>query len=75
VWLALPCCVAPRWSIIWLATAPLLLYFDTGQGRFLYPCLIYLPAAALAITDWRRSAAHAMHSPPKGVADVGHHAR
>lgn len=75
VWLALPCCVVARGSIIWLATAPLLLYFDPSQGRFLFPSLIYLPAAALAVTEWRRSTRLAPPVPPKGVADVGHHAR
>ena len=69
-WLALPCCIAPRWSLIWLAAAPLLLYFDPDQGYFAWPSVIYLPAAALALFAWWRPA----HPPrPQGVSDVGHH--
>jgi alpha-1,6-mannosyltransferase len=57
VWLALPCCVHPRWSIIWLAAAPVLLYINPWQERFFWPCLVYLPAAMLAVWEWSRSAA------------------
>jgi alpha-1,6-mannosyltransferase len=54
VWLALPCCVSPRASIIWLGVAPLLLYLDPWHERFFWPCLVYGPAIALAIADcWR----------------------
>jgi alpha-1,6-mannosyltransferase len=55
-WLALPCCVRPRWSIIWLAVAPVLLYINPWQERFFWPCLVYLPAAVLAVWEWLRSA-------------------
>jgi hypothetical protein len=57
VWLALPCCVSARWSIIWLAVAPVLLYLDPLHERFIWPCLVYLPAAALAARAWWQSAA------------------
>jgi alpha-1,6-mannosyltransferase len=54
VWLALPCCVSARASIIWLGVAPLLLYLDPWHERFFWPCLVYGPAIALAISDrWR----------------------
>jgi alpha-1,6-mannosyltransferase len=54
VWVALPCCVAARWSIIWLGVAPVLLYLDPWHERFFWPCLVYLPAAGLAVHDlWR----------------------
>jgi hypothetical protein len=57
VWLALPCCVCARWSIIWLGVAPVLLYLDPFQERFLWPSLVYLPAAVLAAREWWQSAA------------------
>jgi hypothetical protein len=57
VWLALPCCVSARWSIIWLGVAPVLLYLDPFHERFLWPSLVYLPAAALAAREWWQSAA------------------
>jgi alpha-1,6-mannosyltransferase len=54
VWLALPCCVSARASIIWLGVAPLLLYLDPWHERFFWPCLVYGPAIALTIGDcWR----------------------
>ncbi len=56
VWLALPCCVCARWSIIWLSIAPVLLYVNPWNERFFWPCLVYLPATALAVREWRRSA-------------------
>ena len=56
VWLALPCCVCARWSIIWLSVAPVLLYLDPWHERFLWPCLVYLPAAAFAVHAWWRPA-------------------
>lgn len=65
-WLALPAAVAPSWALLWLATAPLILIIDPiGQSRFLWPSLIYLPAAALLLLDLRRrrAAGHALPSP------------
>ena len=56
-WVALPCCVCARWSIIWLSVAPLLLYVDPWNERFFWPCLIYLPAAVLGLGEWWRAAA------------------
>jgi hypothetical protein len=57
VWVALPCCVCARWSIIWLGVAPVLLYLDPFHERFFWPCLVYLPAAALALREWWHHAA------------------
>jgi alpha-1,6-mannosyltransferase len=57
VWLALPCCVCARWSIIWLSVAPVLLYLDPWHERFIWPCLVYLPAAALTMREWWQSLA------------------
>ena len=51
VWVALPCCVCARWSIIWLSVAPVLLYVNPWDERFFWPCLVYLPAAALAVRE------------------------
>jgi alpha-1,6-mannosyltransferase len=56
VWLALPCCVCARWSVIWLAVAPVLLYLDPFRERFFWPSLVYLPAAALAVHEWWHAA-------------------
>jgi alpha-1,6-mannosyltransferase len=54
-WLALPAAVAPSRALLWLATMPLLLYLDPIAGdRFLWPALIYLPAALLLAADLRR---------------------
>ena len=57
VWLALPCCVRPRWTIIWLAVSPVLLYINPWHERFFWPCLVYLPAAMIAAWEWWRSTA------------------
>jgi alpha-1,6-mannosyltransferase len=54
-WGALPAVVAPSAALLWLATAPLLLIIDPiGHSRFLWPSLIYLPAAALLLLELRR---------------------
>jgi len=57
VWAVLPCCVCARWSIIWLSVAPVVLYINPWNERFFWPCLVYLPAAALAMGEWWRRAA------------------
>jgi len=57
VWVVLPCCVRARWSIIWLSVAPVLLYVSPWNERFFWPCLVYLPTAALAAREWWQSAA------------------
>jgi alpha-1,6-mannosyltransferase len=56
-WLALPCCVSPRWSILWLSVASAVLYVPNIEVWFYWPCLVYLPAAALAAREWWQSAA------------------
>ena len=53
-WLALPAIVAPSRTLIWLATAPVLLYADTFGDRFVWPCTVYLPALGLAFADYRQ---------------------
>jgi hypothetical protein len=50
-WLALPAIVAPSRALIWLATAPVLLYVDTFGDRFVWPSVVYLPALAFAVAD------------------------
>ncbi len=63
-WLALPCCVAPRWSILWLTVASAVLYMPHIEVWFYWPSLIYLPAAALAVWEgWQSSA-------PQPIGDV-----
>jgi alpha-1,6-mannosyltransferase len=53
VWLALPAIVAPSRALIWLSTAPVLLYLDPFHERFFWPSLVWLPAFALALVDLR----------------------
>jgi hypothetical protein len=51
-WLALPLALAPSMALAWLATVPLLLYLHPWDNDFfLWPSLIYLPAAALLAVD------------------------
>jgi alpha-1,6-mannosyltransferase len=53
-WLALPSVLAPVPWVIWLSTAPVLLYLDPFNERFFWPSLVYLPAIALALRGLRR---------------------
>ncbi|HEX3984941.1 MAG TPA: hypothetical protein VHX12_14710, partial [Acidisoma sp.] len=54
-WLALPAVVAPSAALIWLSTAPLLLVIGpVPHDRFIWPSLIYVPAALLLLADLRR---------------------
>jgi hypothetical protein len=50
-WLAVPCCLAPFRSIIFLSVAPLLLYRDPFNERFFWPALFYVPTILLALRD------------------------
>ena len=52
-WLALPSAVAPIPVVIWLSVAPLVLYLDPFHERFVWPSLVYLPAAWLCLRAWR----------------------
>ncbi|MCB8878305.1 hypothetical protein [Acidisoma silvae] len=66
-WLALPAVVAPSAALLWLATAPLLLIIGPiPHDRFLWPSLIYLPAAGLLLLDLlqRRAASRRPQNPP-----------
>jgi hypothetical protein len=40
--------------MLWLATAPILLYLDTFGDRFVWPSVVYLPAIGLALAGSRR---------------------
>jgi alpha-1,6-mannosyltransferase len=55
-WLVvLPAVVAPSAALLWLATAPLLLIIGPiPHDRFIWPSLIYVPAAALLLVELRR---------------------
>jgi alpha-1,6-mannosyltransferase len=70
VWLALPCCVRARWSIVWLSVSPVLLYINPWHERFFWPCLVYLPAAMLAVWEWWRSAARQPLKAIKAVPEI-----
>ncbi len=54
VWLAVPACVAPFRSVIWLSVAPLLLYLDPWTERFVWASLVYVPAFVLTWLDLKR---------------------
>jgi hypothetical protein len=55
VWLALPSCLAPMPSVIFLSAAAILQYHDPYNDRVLQFSAIYLPFLALAAIDlWRR---------------------
>jgi alpha-1,6-mannosyltransferase len=62
-WLAVPCVVAPCPSVLWLATAPVLLYLDTYGDRFVWPSVVFAPAVVLALAELLRPAAE----PIKGI--------
>lgn len=47
-WLALPCVVAPVPAVVWLSAAPVLLYLDPFNERFVWPALVFVPAIGLA---------------------------
>ncbi|HEY6432460.1 MAG TPA: glycosyltransferase family 87 protein, partial [Acetobacteraceae bacterium] len=53
-WLALPCCICPLRSVIYLSAAALLLYLDPLDEHFFWPSLVFVPCIALAVIDWRR---------------------
>jgi hypothetical protein len=48
-WLAVPCVLAPNPAVLWLATAPVLIYLDTYGDRFMWPSVIFAPAILLAL--------------------------
>lgn len=55
-WLALPACLVPVRSVIFIATAAMILHFDVWHEKILWPTLIWLPFAALMALDYRRGA-------------------
>ena len=54
VWLAVPACIVPYRSVVFLSVAPLLLHRNPLDERFFWPSLFYLPAIVLAVLDFRR---------------------
>jgi alpha-1,6-mannosyltransferase len=50
-WLAVPAVLAPEPAVLWLGTAPVLMYLDTYGDRFAWPSVVYVPAVLLAF--WR----------------------
>jgi hypothetical protein len=54
-WLALPAVVRPYWSVIWLSTAPVVLYHDPFNDPFFWRSVVYVPAAILAVSDLRKA--------------------
>jgi len=55
-WLALPACLYPSLSVLYLTLASFLLYFDPGHAKLLWAGLLYGPFLALALAElwWRR---------------------
>jgi alpha-1,6-mannosyltransferase len=62
-WLAVPCVVAPNPAVLWLATAPVLIYLDTYGDRFTWPSVVFAPAVFLALAGAFRPVAE----PIKGI--------
>ena len=62
-WLAVPCVLAPYPAVLWLATAPVLIYLDTYGDRFVWPSVIFAPAVLLALAGVFRPVA----APIKGT--------
>ncbi len=60
-WLLVPACVAPRVSILYLATASPLLYLNPVHTRLFWPAIFYVPFVALAL--WDLSAASLKSAP------------
>jgi hypothetical protein len=50
-WLLIPACILPAPSIIYLATASVLLYLNPTHTKLFWPALVYLPFAVLALRD------------------------
>ena len=66
VWLALPCCICPLRSVIYLSAAGLLLYVNPLDEHFLWPCLVFVPTLVLAVLDFGRPA-HGPLAAPDGA--------
>jgi hypothetical protein len=47
-WLAVPAVLAPMPVLVWLSSAPILMYLDTFGDRFVWPSVVYVPAVLLA---------------------------
>jgi hypothetical protein len=62
-WLALPSVLAPCPAVLWLGTAPILMYLDTFGDRFVWPCVVYVPAIGLLLAGLLRPSAE----PIKGI--------
>ncbi len=63
-WLALPCCVCPLPSVIFLSVVPAIEYLNPWNERLIWPSLIYIPFALLAWRDLRL----ARHGPQRNTA-------
>jgi alpha-1,6-mannosyltransferase len=63
-WLAVPCVLAPNPPVLWLATAPVLIYLDTYGDRFIWPSAVFAPAVFLALSGLFRPAAESIKGIP-----------
>jgi len=52
-WLLIPACILPASSILYLAPFSPLLYLNPTHTKLLWPGLLYIPFAALAIRDFK----------------------
>ncbi len=68
-WLAMPACLCPIRSVIYLGVAPLLLDLDPLHERFVWPSLVYVPALILAFLDLRRRATGRTFAAPRIVGE------
>ncbi len=62
-WLAIPACLAPWPSLIWLGVSPLILQITPWGEKFVWPSLIYGPTLMLALLDIRRARGFVVLSP------------
>jgi hypothetical protein len=57
-WLALPACLVPWPSLLWLSAAPMFLYCDPWHDEILIPTAVFVPAIILAARDLWRARTH-----------------
>lgn len=68
VWLG---CLRPSWCVAWLTISAPLLYLDQQHDRLVWPSLIYLPFALLAVRDVARAVRAARH-PAVAMGTIAH---
>lgn len=57
-WLGALAVLAPSRPLLWLSASPVLLYLNPFGDQFIWPSLVYLPAAGLALAELRLPLTH-----------------